>query len=94
MKILGIGVDIIQNKRLKNLIFNKTFLSRTFSKNEIKISKKTSSKTNYFSKRFAAKEAFAKSIGTGFRDNLNFKDIEILNDKQGKPFYFKSKKLT
>ena len=93
MKILGIGVDIIQNKRLKNLIFNKTFLSRTFSKNEIKISKKISSKTNYFSKRFAAKEAFAKSIGTGFRDNLNFKDIEILNDKKGKPFYFKSKKI-
>ena len=93
MKILGIGVDVIQNKRIKNLIFNKTFLSRTFSKNEIKISKKISSKTNYFSKRFAAKEAFAKSIGTGFRDNLNFKDIEILNDKKGKPFYFKSKKI-
>ena len=93
MKILGIGVDIIQNKRLRNLIFNKTFLSRTFSKNEIKISKKISSKTNYFSKRFAAKEAFAKSIGTGFRENLNFKDIEILNDKKGKPFYFKSKKI-
>ena len=93
MKILGIGVDIIQNKRIKNLIFSKTFLSRTFSKNEIKISKKISSKTNYFSKRFAAKEAFAKSIGTGFRDNLNFKDIEILNDKKGKPFYFKSKKI-
>jgi holo-[acyl-carrier protein] synthase len=93
MKILGIGVDIIQNKRLKNLIFSKTFLSRTFSKNEIKISKNILSKTNYFSKRFAAKEAFAKSIGTGFRDNLNFKDIEILNDKKGKPFYFKSKKI-
>ena len=93
MKILGIGVDIIQNKRLKNLIFNKTFLSRTFSKNEIKISKNISSKTNYFSKRFAAKEALAKSIGTGFRDNLNFKDIEILNDKKGKPFYLKSKKI-
>ena len=93
MKILGIGVDIIQNERLKNLIFSKTFLSRTFSKNEIKISKKISSKTSYFSKRFAAKEAFAKSIGTGFRNNLNFKDIEILNDKKGKPFYFKSKKI-
>ena len=75
------------------MIFSKTFLSRTFSKNEIKISKKISSKTSYFSKRFAAKEAFAKSIGTGFRDNLNFKDIEILNDKKGKPFYFKSKKI-
>ena len=93
MKILGIGVDIIQNERLKNLIFSKTFLSRTFSKNEIMISKKASSKTNYFSKRFAAKEAFAKSIGTGFRKNLNFKDIEILNNKLGKPFYSKSKKI-
>ena len=93
MKILGIGVDIIQNKRLKNLIFSKTFLSRTFSKNEIKISKKISSKTNYFSKRFAAKEALVKSLGTGFRNNLNFKDIEILNDKKGKPFFCKNSKI-
>ena len=46
-----------------------------------------------FCKRFAAKEAFAKALGTGFRNNLNFKDIEILNDKIGKPYYFKSKKL-
>ena len=93
MKILGIGVDIIQNKRIRNLIYNKIFLSRTFSKNELIISKKVSRKTNYFSKRFAAKEAFAKSIGTGFRKNLNFKDIEILNNKLGKPFYSKSKKI-
>jgi len=93
MKILGIGVDIIQNKRIRNLIYNKIFLSRTFSKNELIISKKVSRKTNYFSKRFAAKEAFAKSIGTGFRKNLNFKDIEILNNKLGKPFYSKTKKI-
>ena len=93
MKILGIGVDIIHNKRIKNLIKKKEFISRSFSKNEIKFSQKISNKTNYFSKRFAAKEAFAKSIGTGFRDNLNFKDIEILNDNNGKPFYSKSKKI-
>ncbi len=48
---------------------------------------------NYFSKRFAAKEAFVKSLGTGFRDNLNFKDIEILNNKAGKPYYQKTKKI-
>ena len=54
---------------------------------EIKFSKKIQIKINYFAKRFAAKEALAKSIGTGFRNNLNFKDIEILNDKMGKPFY-------
>ncbi len=93
MKILGIGVDIIKNKRIKILINNKTFIKRTFGKNEIKLSKKTLNKTNYFAKRFAAKEALAKSLGTGFRKNLNFNDIEILNDKIGKPYYFRSKKI-
>jgi holo-[acyl-carrier protein] synthase len=93
MKILGIGVDIVKNKRIKSLIKNKLFLSRTFSQNEIKTSKNVSNKINYFSKRFAAKEALAKSLGTGFRNNLNFKDIEILNNKKGKPFYSKSKKI-
>ena len=93
MKILGIGVDIVKNKRIKTLIKNKLFLSRTFSQNEIKTSKNISNKINYFSKRFAAKEALAKSLGTGFRNNLNFKDIEILNNKNGKPFYSKSKKI-
>ena len=93
MRILGIGVDIIQNKRIKSLIKNKNFITRTFSPKEIKFSQKYSNKTNYFSKRFAAKEAFAKSLGTGIRNNLNLKDIEILNDKKGKPFYIKSKKI-
>jgi len=93
MKILGIGVDIIQNKRIKDLIKKKNFILRTFSSNEIKLSKKTSMKTNYFAKRFAAKEALAKSIGIGFRENLNLKDIEIFNDKKGKPFYLKNNKI-
>ena len=93
MKILGIGVDVIQNKRIKRLINDKSFLKRTFGKNEIKFSKRKINKINYFAKRFAAKEAFAKSLGTGFRNNLNFKDIEILNDKIGKPYYLRSKKI-
>ena len=87
MKILGIGVDIIKNKRIRILINNKTFIKRTFGKNELKFSKKTLNKTNYFAKRFAAKEALVKSLGTGFRKNLNFKDIEILNDNLGKPYF-------
>ena len=94
MKILGIGVDIIENKRIKFLIKKKNFIKRTFTENEIKISKKLSNKTNYFSKRFAAKEALVKSIGIGFRDGLNFKDIEILNDNKGKPFYLKNRKIS
>ena len=94
MRILGIGVDIIQNKRIKSSIKNKLFVSRTFGNKEIYFSKKTSDKTNYFSKRFAAKEAFSKALGTGFRMNLNFKDIEVINDKMGKPYYVKNKKIT
>ena len=93
MKTLGIGIDIINNKRIRALINNKSFIDRTYSKSEIKLSKKILNKTNYFAKRFAAKESLAKSIGTGFRNNLNFKDIEILNDRKGKPYYFKTKKI-
>ena len=93
MKILGIGLDIVDNRRVKSLIKNKNFVNRAFSKNEIKYSKKTINKTSYFSKRFAAKESFVKALGTGFRKNVNLKDIEILNDNLGKPYYFKSKKI-
>tara|TARA_B100000886_G_scaffold281570_1_gene205681 strand:+ start:736 stop:1122 length:387 start_codon:yes stop_codon:yes gene_type:complete len=93
MKILGIGVDIIKNRRIGILIKKKIFIKKTFSKNEINFSKKISNKTNFFSKRFAAKESFVKSIGIGFRNNLNFKDIEILNDIKGKPYYRINKKV-
>ena len=93
MKILGIGVDIIKNKRIQSSIKSKIFLKRTFGDNELEFSKKTLNKTNFFAKRFAAKEAFAKSLGTGFRNNLNFKDIEIINDNVGKPYYLRSKKI-
>ena len=94
MKILGIGVDIIQNNRIKNSIKNRKFRDRIYSTNEIKFSIFSKNKIEYFSKRFAAKEAFAKALGTGFRYDLNFKDIEIMNDKFGKPYYSKTKKIT
>ena len=93
MKTLGIGIDIVDNKRIKSSIKNNKFINRTFGKKEIFSSKKTNNKTNYLSKRFAAKEALAKALGTGFRGGLNFKDIQILNDKRGKPYYFMSEKL-
>jgi holo-[acyl-carrier protein] synthase len=94
MKILGIGVDIIQNKRIKASIRNHKFKNRIFSSKELKLSSYSKNKIGFFSKRFAAKEAFAKALGTGFRNNLNFKDIEIMNDKLGKPYYAKTKKIT
>ena len=94
MKILGIGVDIIQNKRIKNLIKNNKFIIRTYSSRELKLSKQTNNKVAFFSKRFAAKEAFSKALGTGFRSGLEFKDVEIVNNVLGKPKYVKSKKIT
>ena len=93
MKILGIGVDIIDNKRIRKSIKSYKFKSRIYSSNEIKLSEKTKNKVAFFSKRFAAKEAFSKALGTGFSSNLNFKDIEITNDKKGMPKYVDNKKI-
>ena len=54
---------------------------------------KINDKINYYSKRFAAKEAFVKSIGTGFRDDFNFTDLSIVNDKLGKPSFIINEKI-
>ena len=94
MKILGIGIDIIENNRIKNSLKNTKFKKRIYTDKELKQYVLSKNKNNYFSKRFAAKEAFAKALGTGFRMNLNFKDIEIIKDKMGKPEYIKTKKIT
>ena len=94
MRIVGIGVDIIENKRIKNSLKNLKFKKRIYSAKELAQSSLSKNKVGFFSKRFAAKEAFAKALGTGFRGNLNFKDIEIVNDKKGKPYYLKSKKIS
>jgi holo-[acyl-carrier protein] synthase len=93
MKIIGIGVDIVENSRICKLLKNKLFIKRIFSKSEILIANMVEDKKSYYSKRFAAKEAFAKSIGTGFRDNFNFKDISIINDKLGKPSFKINEKI-
>jgi len=93
MKILGIGVDIVDNSRIDRFLKNNSFIKRVFSKSEILSAKKIKDKKSYYSKRFAAKEAFSKSIGTGFRDNLNFKDISIVNNKLGKPSFVITEKI-
>jgi holo-[acyl-carrier protein] synthase len=93
MKILGIGVDIVKNSRVSKSLKNNHFIKRIFSNTEILIANKIKDKKGYYSKRFAAKEAFAKALGTGFRDGLNFKDIEVVNDKLGKPYFVVSSKI-
>ena len=85
MSIIGIGVDIVKNNRLKKLIKNKVFLKRIFTYQEQKSSSTLKNKLNYYSKRFAAKEAFSKATGLGISKNINFKNIEIKKDKKGRP---------
>ena len=93
MKILGIGVDIIENLKIKKSLKNISFLNRIFTSSEILLGKKIKDKTSYYAKRFAAKEAFSKSIGTGFRNGLNFKDISITNNNLGKPSFIITNKI-
>ena len=93
MKIYGVGTDIIKIQRIKKSIKKNSLKIRLFNQEEIKKCENIKNSLNCYAKRFAAKEALAKSIGTGFRNNLNFKDIQILNDKIGKPYYQKSKKI-
>jgi len=93
MKILGTGIDIVNNLRIKKSLKNKDFINRIFTTNEILLSKKIKDKTAYYAKRFAAKEAFAKALGTGFRKDLNFKDISVINNKIGKPSFIINEKI-
>ena len=87
MKIIGIGIDIVENNRFKELIKKKKFINRICSPKEIDNYKKKNNKISYLSKRFSAKEAFVKALGSGFRNKLCFNDISILNDRRGKPYF-------
>ena len=95
MSILGTGIDIVDNYRLKKLLFKKksNFKNKIFTNNEIAYCEKRSNITNCYSKRFAAKEAFVKALGTGFRKNINFKDIEVVNNHYGKPYLLINKRV-
>tara|TARA_B100000242_G_scaffold286324_1_gene251764 strand:+ start:708 stop:1097 length:390 start_codon:yes stop_codon:yes gene_type:complete len=93
MKIIGIGVDIVDNNRFKKFINNTKFINRICSAKEINNLKRKTNKILFLSKRFSAKEAFVKALGSGFRDELSFNDISILNDKKGKPYFLFNKKI-
>ena len=86
MSIFGIGSDIIEIIRLKRAFKNKNFKKKIFSDNEIKEIDKRSNKISGYAKRFAAKEAFSKALGTGVSAGISFKEISINNDKKGKPY--------
>ena len=87
MKIFGIGTDIVNIKRMEKSLkrHGSKFKNRIFSKNEISYCEKKNNPTAFYAKRFAAKEALSKALGTGIRKDIKFKDIEVRNDSYGKP---------
>ena len=85
MKIYGIGTDISNINRMKKSINKKNFVRRLFNKSEIKKCSSQINKANCYAKRFAAKEAFSKAIGTGISKGINFAEIIVYNIKSGKP---------
>ena len=86
MSILGIGTDIVSVDRIRSSLKNKNFIIRIFHEKEILKCKKTNNSINCYAKRFAAKEAFSKALGTGISNGINFNEIVILNKKSGKPY--------
>jgi holo-[acyl-carrier protein] synthase len=87
MKIFGIGTDVINISRIDKLIKKNSskFINRTFTKLEKNYCEKKKNSSSFYAKRFAAKEAFSKALGTGIKKDLSFKNIEIFNNKTGKP---------
>ena len=101
--IIGHGVDLIDIRRIDRTIdrFGERFIKRIFTKNERIRSDKKQKRIESYAKRFAAKEACSKALGTGFRLGVYWKNIEVVNEKSGKPTlkltggaYERLKKLT
>ena len=93
--IIGIGTDILNLDRISKIInkYDQKFINRIYGKNEIQISKsKLNNSINYLGKRFSAKEATWKALSPTRGEGLFFREIEILNDINGKPYLFFSGK--
>ena len=85
MKIYGIGTDIVDINRLNKSLKRKNFIKKIFNDDEIRKCNSQLNKVSCYAKRFAAKEAFSKAIGTGIAKGLKFNEIIVYNTKLGKP---------
>ena len=82
-----IGVDIVETERIKKAIeTTPDFTKKIFTDKEIKYCESRNAKYQSFAARFAAKEAFMKALGTGWEHGISFRDIEIQNKENGKPY--------
>ncbi|MCF8462367.1 MAG: holo-ACP synthase [Rickettsiaceae bacterium] len=88
--IVGIGVDLINKNRIADILskYNSKFVEKILGDAELEIYGNLSQNhhVNYLSKRFAAKEALSKALGTGIGKFVQFNNINILNDSSGKPY--------
>jgi holo-[acyl-carrier protein] synthase len=88
MAIIGIGTDLVKISRIKRIFkkYPKGFAERILHKNELKIMRDLKDTKTYIAKRFSAKEAVAKALGTGIAHGVAFQEIEIANNENGQPF--------
>nr|MBS0019998.1 holo-ACP synthase [Gammaproteobacteria bacterium] len=86
--IYGIGVDLVRVSRIATALsrFGERFAQRILSDAELQAWRRTPRRADFVAKHFAAKEAWVKALGTGFRGGLSWREIEILNDSLGKPY--------
>lgn len=85
--IVGIGNDVIDIRRIDETLsrFGERFIERIFTDVEIRKSEKHAQRAASYAKRFAAKEACSKALGTGFRRGVFWKDMGVVNESSGKP---------
>lgn len=83
--IIGIGTDIAEVSRIAKSIESNAFKEKVFSKMEVLYCETKTNKAENYAARFAAKEAFFKALGTGWRGGMAFNEVEVLNDELGKP---------
>jgi holo-[acyl-carrier protein] synthase len=85
--IIGIGSDLCDIRRIEKTLerFGERFIARTFTDIERARSERRAARAGSYAKRFAAKEACSKALGTGFRDGVYFRDIGVVNARSGRP---------
>lgn len=84
--IKGVGVDMVEIGRVRKLIEqDRGFAQRIYTDREIAYCESKFSRAQHYAARFTAKEAFFKALGTGFRDGMSWRDVEVENDRLGKP---------
>lgn len=85
--IIGTGVDIVDISRFERFVAegNEALFRRLFTAGERSYCEPKRSKAQHYALRFASKEAFLKALGTGLRQGITWKDMEVANDSQGKP---------